>query len=811
MGGLNKLVTNDTVRHVVAPATMVQDKIIANNPDNPYASFFAPESKRAQQLELGADPVESAFDPGGFFHTATPSMKRQQEIADASADSAEAGWDRYEPTDADKARSQAWVQNVSGMAHGGTVTKARGLAALGRNGDDTLVHMSKQELYGLQNLAARHGTKLTTNPHTGLPEAFNLGKLLPTLAGVAVGIVAPEALPWIAAATAGAEKASGKSWGEAIGTGLQVYGGGSLTAGLTAAGEGATLAEVSPAADGVATGIAGGTGAAASGAADVAGAAAGTTSAIAPETALLNGMTPEAADIGVTSTGAVGDIAGTAGADTAAQSGITSQLPNGFGFDEGFNPASGAASPSAEVQSGIRSQLPASTTPDALPNPDTVGGRTDYALKGASTSKGWGEAWGDTNMAAKAGLGEAAIGAFSEEPKKPEEEEPVYYISDPKTGKPLYSPGTINPNIAKYGYLPAGEAAFSGQGFNPGVYSHSMDHYDPVKGMRSGGLAGIRRMADGGSATPQDRQITGQQILASNAPLPAAQEGTNQAALQAMNTGFANQATTGQYQQMAPTPPSADAMNDWMSKYNQMITPSGQSGEDATNQPVALGELSDAAKGDPNSPAYDRGFTPGDGFIGHMNQRIGEKLAMDNAPAQGATLGQAYLAARNDPSNPSYAPPHQNQWFTNEGVPFRKGEVTRTYGIYDEGTGKYYNAANGQVIPDTWKGSTTIGKASGGGIHALANTYAAGGKLLQGPGDGMSDSIPAVIGGQQPQRAALADGEFVVPADVVSHLGNGSTAAGSRKLYAMMAKIRKARTGRKSQAPEVNTDRFLPR
>jgi hypothetical protein len=88
--------------------------------------------------------------------------------------------------------------------------------------------------------------------------------------------------------------------------------------------------------------------------------------------------------------------------------------------------------------------------------------------------------------------------------------------------------------------------------------------------------------------------------------------------------------------------------------------------------------------------------------------------------------------------------------------------------------------------------------------------YKAGGKLLDGPGDGMSDSIPAVIRGKGVQRAALADGEFVVPADVVSHLGNGSTKAGAKKLYQMMAQVRKARTGKTRQAPAVKTDRLLP-
>jgi hypothetical protein len=94
-----------------------------------------------------------------------------------------------------------------------------------------------------------------------------------------------------------------------------------------------------------------------------------------------------------------------------------------------------------------------------------------------------------------------------------------------------------------------------------------------------------------------------------------------------------------------------------------------------------------------------------------------------------------------------------------------------------------------------------------GGIADLGG-YSDGGRMLKGPGDGMSDSIPGVIANKQPAR--LADGEFVVPADVVSHLGNGSTDAGAKRLYAMMAKVRKARTGKKKQAPAINMNRYLP-
>jgi len=99
---------------------------------------------------------------------------------------------------------------------------------------------------------------------------------------------------------------------------------------------------------------------------------------------------------------------------------------------------------------------------------------------------------------------------------------------------------------------------------------------------------------------------------------------------------------------------------------------------------------------------------------------------------------------------------------------------------------------------------------AGGGISHLGD-YSDGGRLLKGPGDGVSDSIPAMIGNKQPAR--LADGEFVVPARIVSELGNGSTDAGARKLYAMMDRIQSARgktTGKNKVAANTRSDKYLP-
>jgi hypothetical protein len=102
-----------------------------------------------------------------------------------------------------------------------------------------------------------------------------------------------------------------------------------------------------------------------------------------------------------------------------------------------------------------------------------------------------------------------------------------------------------------------------------------------------------------------------------------------------------------------------------------------------------------------------------------------------------------------------------------------------------------------------------------GGAFPLEGKYgivkmAAGGmpRFLSGGGDGMSDDIKATINGNQPAR--LADGEFVIPADVVSHLGNGSSKAGAKQLYSMMDKVRKARTGNPKQGKQINPRKYIP-
>jgi hypothetical protein len=138
-------------------------------------------------------------------------------------------------------------------------------------------------------------------------------------------------------------------------------------------------------------------------------------------------------------------------------------------------------------------------------------------------------------------------------------------------------------------------------------------------------------------------------------------------------------------------------------------------------------------------------------------------------------------------------------------------------GASASGSGGGAAAMGAAGMSGTASGAAAAGAARGGLMAAYAKggshlgDYSDGGRLLKGPGDGVSDSIPAVIGKKQPAR--LADGEFVVPARIVSELGNGSTEAGARKLYAMMDRIQKARgktVGKGRVAKNSRAERFLP-
>ena len=150
--------------------------------------------------------------------------------------------------------------------------------------------------------------------------------------------------------------------------------------------------------------------------------------------------------------------------------------------------------------------------------------------------------------------------------------------------------------------------------------------------------------------------------------------------------------------------------------------------------------------------------------------------------------------------------------------------ITEIQKMFSGGAPADTSAANGKVSTEDMSyqvakkgglmatgGLAALTMAGGGSAQFNLGGYSDGGRLLKGPGDGVSDSIPATIGNKQPAR--LADGEFVVPARLVSELGNGSTEAGARKLYAMMDRVQAARKGSIGKGKVANNsraDKYLP-
>ena len=178
----------------------------------------------------------------------------------------------------------------------------------------------------------------------------------------------------------------------------------------------------------------------------------------------------------------------------------------------------------------------------------------------------------------------------------------------------------------------------------------------------------------------------------------------------------------------------------------------------------------------------------------------------------GLPLGAGYMAGMMPPmpgqnEEDKYDPKRTLNLNTNTGL-----KLLAQGGMTSGGSSNTYGNPDGTRAQNTLNENYGLGRLNS---LAAANTTAnaemggfAKGGYLDGAGDGMSDSIPATIEGKQPAR--LADGEFVIPADVVSHLGNGSTKAGAKHLYRMLDKVRHARTGNNKQGKQINPNKYLP-
>ena len=180
-------------------------------------------------------------------------------------------------------------------------------------------------------------------------------------------------------------------------------------------------------------------------------------------------------------------------------------------------------------------------------------------------------------------------------------------------------------------------------------------------------------------------------------------------------------------------------------------------------------------------PGYPAAQAADGGLMGYAGGGPVEQMSNNNAIGANTGFPQAYDHTQ------AYATPYQ--------TPISQNVLT----------------GPGDISVDPYTGEQRMATGGISDAHYNLGGYSDGGRLLRGPGDGVSDSIPAMIGKKQPAR--LADGEFVVPARIVSELGNGSTEAGARRLYAMMDRIQSARgktVGKGKVAKNTRADKYLP-
>jgi hypothetical protein len=606
---------------------------------------------------------------------------------------------------------------------------AQHLSAKGRGPDDTLVHMSRNEVKSLNDLAMAQGGQLTINPETGLPEAGFLSAMLPMLAGMA-----------LAPATGGASLGITSAWQTAALVGAGAYalnpkGGlmGGLKAGLGAYG-GAGLGEAL----------------AQQGMQQAAG-------EVAAKEAAKNVAESNASNVMART---VDPTALTnAGVPSANISGMSTPLDMGPGSTQVLSPL----------------QYGSTMTPEQLAayKPTDFAGRMSNLGSGISsavTSPG-----GASNLVTNMGGGfrAATTAASALSPALLQEKAaPGAPVVDKDLGQRYtYSPGVAKP-------LPAADVpTYEDMLTKQGNFGKQQNYY-PNQGytkVSSDEAKNIYGFAGGGPV----EQMSNNNAIGANTGFPQAYDHTHAYATP-YQTPISQNVLTG---------PGDTAVDPYTGEQRMAEGGEASAAPAYTYDAQAQKYISSA----PTAPmGGGGGGTPLDyaGGAGNAITDAWNQMHPESAVGGGASR-----------SMPNYSYNPQTQQFTGGSAPTNQIYLGGgQYGL-DEATKRAQAEA------------AASGMASGGISDAGYNLggYSDGGRLLRGPGDGVSDSIPAVIGKKQPAR--LADGEFVVPARIVSEIGNGSTEAGARKLYGMMDRVQAARgktVGKGKVARNTRADKYLP-
>ena len=729
---------------------------------------------------------------------------------------------------------------------------AEHLKAQGRGPDTELIHMTKGEIKGLRQLAQAHGGDLTVNPETGLPEAGFLSSALPMVLGAAAAVTGQEwAVPLAMALSAGGEYAMTGSLSQGLMAGLGAWGGAGLASGvmglgadslIQAGGDAGTAAfdtaqtqamnaAQGPLSSGELAGIA------QNQVANTAGLTAEQTAALnanaqfnpagtAQSASMLGANTQAAANplstmkAGLTS-GNLGSYAmdhlGQIGAVAAPLIGSAlTKTPTLQGGPATSNSTSGYGQSLQRISPNFQGSFPTQPDPhyqahypNYVQNPyNPYASTTNMAAGGVADSSSPLEGMavgGSTGMFPQSQITSAQYATPTQMNTGAQAVAADYDTkTNPMTGE-MMPPGMAGGGAVafKTGDL---VSKYDGSQYDPQSYMGANNPYDPQSYIKHG-TAPAANPAD--ATTYQDSDPDTRNLDAFSAAL------TRQAKINAA----AKMPTAG----IKGALPSPKTLSSGMSSDSYMAQLAAAKQAQQAQQAAAQLPETEAAEGGIMHMAG------GGAAIYHPQYQNYQQTPFNpqatQAPAQLQANTQAYtqqgiptptrIATSNptghaiDPSGMIGSPAYQQIQAQLAAAQAQAAALQSNNAGSDGNGGGFGGGAGGGLMPqDLRYAQGGIAGYAGGGAPSLGS-YSDGGHLLKGPGDGMSDSIPAQIGAKQPAR--LADGEFVVPADVVSHLGNGSTEAGAKHLYAMMDKIRKARTGRKKQAPQVNANKYIPK
>jgi hypothetical protein len=675
---------------------------------------------------------------------------------------------------------------------------AKHLAAHGRGKDTELIHMDKGEIASLQQIAMAHGGSLTINPQTGLPEAGFLSAIMPMVAGAALtglsgGVINPMTAGFM---VGGLRTAQSGSLSKGIMAGFGAYGGAGLAQSFGTAG---AVSQAAPSAGQ---------------------AVAADTDAMAQAAQATQGVQSSVAPSIAQTTGAGGSLASSDQAFNAAtQGGINGNtMTNAESF--------GASNPSA----GIQAASPVQITPQGgttFPGESAMQG-TSYA--GPSMPKSFADMTPSERISAM-GRGASFENAYD------------YVAANPKSS--LVAATGVAMGMQKGPPKPAepdrdmGQRySFTGGKLEP-TPAPDVPTYDEMLTNR-GNYGRQRQYFNNPTYTAVSPTAAKDLYNFAGGGMPVEQMSNN--AAMGTNTMYpmANTATSS-----FATPYQAPQSTNMLAN---MVAPSGGGAVGAMSGEPNMqgtrmaegGEAEGAVAESRPSYTYDaqtRKYTAGPSMGGGAsNQTFDQKTEaafnqfVDDVGKYGMDTPLGGRIGGNSNGIPSYAyNPQTRQYIqmAEGGIPRYRiggdldiqdapdnqpvGPIGRLLGMTkrreqdaNPGLGYTYNQDDQQYVQQQAGGGLSDARYNLGG-------YSDGGRLLRGPGDGVSDSIPAVIGKKQPAR--LADGEFVVPARIVSELGNGSTEAGARKLYAMLDRVqasRKRTVGKGKVAKNNRADKYLP-